>query len=236
MNKGIIISADDFGISRLASENILKLVEQGKVDRVEIMISKNISPIQVKQLLASGVALDVHLHLAKADLDFWQEHERKIENGAALRGLKFISRYVFGLTSVEKVEREWEKQIEMFVEIFGKVPDGVSSHEYIHFFPPYFRCVLRLCKKFNVSYIRFGKNNSQNYCAIAKILNWLRIKNLKKFKESALVSADYMLSFDWTNESNTFLKQLIPNVSVEIVFHPEKTREFDILAGFDKLK
>jgi predicted glycoside hydrolase/deacetylase ChbG (UPF0249 family) len=234
-DKKIIVSADDFGISRLASEKILELVELGKIDRVEVMMSKNISPSYIKRLLLSGAKLDVHLHLAENELDFWQEHERKIENGAAMRGLKFVLRYMLGLTSVKKIEKEWEGQIDHFIRTFGRIPDGASSHEYIHFFPPYFNCVLRLCKKFNIRYIRFGKNNSINHSAISKILNWLRAKNLKNFNQSGLASSDLMLSFDWMSDLESGLRPYASNSSVEIVFHPEKDVEFDVLADFNKV-
>lgn len=233
-DKKIIVSADDFGISRLASEKILELVELGKIDRVEVMMSKNISPSQIERLLLSGVKLDVHLHLAENELDFWQEHERRIENGAAMRGLKFVLKYALGLTSVKKIEKEWEGQIDHFITTFGRIPDGASSHEYIHFFPPYFNCVLRLCKKFDIRYIRFGKSNSINHSAISKILNWLRSKNLSNFNESGMVSSDFMLSFDWLNDLESGLRPYPSNSSVEIVFHPEKEDEFKVLDAFDK--
>jgi predicted glycoside hydrolase/deacetylase ChbG (UPF0249 family) len=233
-NKNIIISADDFGISRLASENILKLVSCGKVDRVEVMMSKNISPSQVQELLESNAEIDIHLHLLKNKLDFWQEHERKIEDGAALRGIKFLLKYALGITGKKNIEKEWQGQIEDFVKIFGKVPDGISSHEHIHFFPPYFACVQKLCKKFGITYIRFGKNNSANYSAISKILNWLREKNLKKFNESDLFTADFMISFDWVNDFGTIFEKYPANSLKEVVLHLEKTAEFDILANIDK--
>ncbi|MFZ2188134.1 MAG: ChbG/HpnK family deacetylase [Candidatus Moraniibacteriota bacterium] len=230
----IIISADDFGISRLASENIMQLVNRGKVDRVEVMMSKNISSSQVEALLASNVKIDIHLHLVKDKLDYWQEHARKIEDGAVVRGVKFILKYVFGITSVKNIEKEWQRQIEEFVKIFGKAPDGASSHEHIHFFPPYLSCLLRLCKKFGINYVRFGKMSSMDYSSISKILNWLRKRSLKNLTRTSLYSTDYLISYDWTNDLNLILKQYSKDRSKEIVFHLEKANEFDVLADFEK--
>jgi predicted glycoside hydrolase/deacetylase ChbG (UPF0249 family) len=235
-NKNIIISADDFGISQLASKNILKLVNCGKVDRVEVMMSKNISSSQAQELLDSSVKIDIHLHLLKNKLDFWQEHARKIEDGAVLRGITFLLKYALGITSKKNIEKEWQRQINDFIKIFGKAPDGISSHEHIHFFPPYFSCVQKLCKKFGITYIRFGKNNSANYSAISKILNWLREKNLKKFNESNLSTADFMISFDWVDDFKAILEQYPTNSSKEVSLHLEKTAEFDILDKIDKKK
>jgi predicted glycoside hydrolase/deacetylase ChbG (UPF0249 family) len=230
----IIISADDFGISRLASENIMKLVNQGKVDRVEVMMSKNITPSQVEALLASNVKIDIHLHLVKDELDYWQEHARKIEDGAVVRGIKFILKYTVGITSAKNIEKEWQRQIEEFVKIFGKAPDGASSHEHIHFFPPYLGCLLELCRKFEINYVRFGTASAKDYSSISKILNWLRKKSLKKFTQTGLCSTDYLISYDWVNDLNLISRQYSKDLSKEIVFHLEKDHEFNVLADFEK--
>jgi predicted glycoside hydrolase/deacetylase ChbG (UPF0249 family) len=56
--KNLIISADDFGISRLADVNILRLAEEGKVDRVAVMMSPNLSDREVERLKNSNVKID----------------------------------------------------------------------------------------------------------------------------------------------------------------------------------
>lgn len=229
LGEKIIISADDFGISRLASENILKLAKRGSIDCVEVMMSKNISSSYVEELLASGVGINIHLHLVKDRLDFWQEHARKLEGGAIVRGLKFLAKYALGITSAKNVEDEWRKQIKEFIRVFGRIPDGVSSHEHIHFFPPYFDCLLRLCQEFGISYVRFGKKNFANSSVIAKILNWLREKNLRNFHKAGLDSADLLISFDWVDDLNLILKDSPGKALKEIIFHPEKSSEFNIL-------
>lgn len=231
--RSIIVSADDFGISRLASENILKLVKLGKVDRVEVMTSENISPSQVEELVNSGVKIDVHLHFAKDKLDFWQNNERKIETSAVRRGVKFLWNYIFGDGSVRNIEKEWLSQVESFIKIFGKVPDGISSHEYVHFFPPYFKCVLGLCEKFGIKYIRFGKKDLESRNIISKILNWLRKINIENLNKASLNSSDFMVSFDWTGNLDFVSKKDFGNNSVEVVFHPEKENEFNALKNLE---
>lgn len=233
-NKNIIISADDFGISRLASENILKLVRREKIDRVEIMMSKNISASQVQELLSSNAKLDIHLHLLGNELDFWQEHERKIEDGAAMRGIKFLLKYILGIAGQKNIEKEWQRQIEDFIRVFKKTPDGISSHEHIHFFPPYFSCMVKLCKKFQINYIRFGKNNSVKYSIISKIINWLRDRNLREFSETKIDSTDFLISFDWVGNFEDILAKYPTNDSKEIILHLEKTSEFDALSNLEK--
>lgn len=229
--KDIIISADDFGISCLATENILKLVKQKKIDRVEVMISDNITSSNARDLIRSGINIDVHLHLAKDKLDFWQTNERKIDSSATKRTIAFVFNYLSGKSSKKKTLEEWDRQIKIFIKIFGRVPDGVSSHEHIHFFPPYFNCILKLSEKYGIGYVRFGRKTLKNKNIISHILNWLRKANIKNFNGSSLKSSDYMVSFDWTEKLDDVLKNCQNHVLIEAVFHPEKNNEFAVLAN-----
>jgi predicted glycoside hydrolase/deacetylase ChbG (UPF0249 family) len=227
--KNIIFSADDFGISRTANANILKLAESGKLDRVEIMVSKNISPEHVSRLLNSGIKLDIHLHLAKEKLDYWQNNPRIIEKGAIKRIVFFLFNFLFGDTRPKIVEMEWEKQIVDFQNLFGKFPDGASSHEHIHFFPPYLKKLIKLSKKYNLPYIRFGKNPFKSESNVSAILNFLRKMNFSTFSKAKLLTSDYMISFDWNYNIDECVKKTAPNSKLEIIFHPELKDEFDAL-------
>ena len=192
-------------------------------------MSKNIGANHVEILLESGVKLDIHLHLAKEKIDFWQNNPRRLETGAIKRIISFLFHYFFGETRPKIVEEEWENQIQAFQKLFGKNPDGISSHEHIHFFPAYFRVIVRLSLKFNIPYIRFGKNSSKEKNNICLILNTLRRINYRCFKKSKLNSSDLMVSFDWIKDFSNFLKNIPTDKKVEIIFHPEINREFEIL-------
>jgi len=225
----IIVSADDFGISQKATENILNFVREGKIDRVEIMVSKNFSQEQIQTLLNSGIKLDIHFHLIKEKLDYWQDHPRKIDEGALKRIFFFLFNYLTGKIGIKKVEKEWEEQLNHFQKLFGRLPEGISSHEYIHFFPPYFKCVLKIAKKYGIKYVRFGKNLSRNSNIISIILNWLRKRNLEIFKEFAMESSDFMISSDWFENVHTEITKYPSGKQIEVVFHPELEDEYNTL-------
>lgn len=227
--KTIIVSADDFGISRTASANILKLAETKKLDRVEIMVSKNLSPEHISRLLASGVKLDIHFHLAKDRLDFWQNNPRVIEKGAIKRIFLFLYNFLFGHNRPAVIEREWERQILDFKNMFGKSPDGASSHEHIHFFPPYFKKFLKLSKKYGVSYIRFGKEPYRHKNKVCAILNLLKKMNYRQLRKSSMATSDYMVSFDWNHDLNACIQGINDNSEAEIIFHPELAPEYKVL-------
>jgi predicted glycoside hydrolase/deacetylase ChbG (UPF0249 family) len=225
--KKAIFSADDFGISKLANANILKAIRMGKIDRVEVMISENLNEEEVRELKDSQVKIDIHLHLVDYHSNYWRG-DRRLSEGAIKRVIIFFLRYLCGKTVPEKVELQWAIQIEKFEEIFGKAPDGIGSHEYIHFFPPYLRAVIRLSKKYDISFIRFGKTDFEYNNFISKALNLLRKKSLKNIKQTTLSTTDYMTSFDWGNKLD-FLNNLPTGSLTEIVFHPEREDELKYL-------
>lgn len=228
-NKKIIISADDFGISQWANENILKLARENKLDRIEIMMSHNLTPEQALELSSLNVKLDIHFHLVKDRLDYWQNNRRKIEKGALKRIVLFLFNYFFGDTRPKIVEKEWESQIREFKKLFGKNPDGASSHEHIHFFPSYFKVLLKISNRYSVPYVRFGRYSTHKKNKVCEILNWLRKINMHKFKKSGLNTSDYMVSFDWLNSSDSYLDKIQKDKTTEIIFHPELDREFNKL-------
>lgn len=226
-----VFSADDFGISKLANANILRMIRMGKLDRVEIMISENISPEEVAELKRSGIKLDIHLHLIDQNSDYWQGN-RRLHESALPRVFSFLFRYIAGRTVSEKVELQWAIQIERFEELFGRIPDGIGSHEYIHYFPPYMKVVLRLGERYGIPFVRFGKKGFVCDSLVAKVLNRLRVKSLTEVAAGKLVTTDHMISFDWVNNLN-FLERLPEGRTAEVVFHPERDDEFRFLERLD---
>lgn len=227
--KTLVISADDFGISQWANENILSLNAEKKLDRVEVMVSDNIGEDDIQKLLDSGVKIDIHLHLAKDKLGHWQTNRRVIEKGAVKRIFIFLFAYFFGDNRPKMVELEWERQIREFVRMFGKVPDGISSHEHIHFFPPYFKVITKLAKRFRVPYIRFGNLSSNGHNKICIIMNFLRKLSKQRFIKSGLETSDYMVSFDWIDDFDFYINRMPDDTKIEVVFHPELQSEYDFL-------
>jgi len=227
--KKIIIVADDFGISQKANDTILELVRLKKLSRVAIMADGLISLVERDLLLTSDIKLDIHLNLNKLNP---KNNERKFEKGVLERSFSFLFLYFTGKVDAVSAEISWEKQIEKFEEIFGRKPDGINSHEHTHFFPAYFKIALKLCKKYNIDYLRFGKNKfPKNFHPICFILNMLRLNNLKKFSQSELSTSDFLVSLDWIKDTEKFL-QKTPVGTTEIVCHPERDVEFEIIKKY----
>lgn len=224
--ENLIVSADDFGLSQKANENILGLLRVGKLDRVSVMIGGEFSQEEVREILDSGTKIDLHLNLGKAAE--WKEKNDRRE-GAFFRTFFFLGDYFSGKYGKLETIKNWEKQVLDFQKIFGKLPDGINSHEHSHFFPPYFKIISRLVKKYQIEYLRFGKSgiirSKKADSAAAFILSKLWKINFRHFKKNFTPTSDFLLSFDWMKNPIEFLDIISEKVKVEVVFHPERARE-----------
>lgn len=217
-NEKLIVSVDDFGKSRLANENILALVLAGQINRVSVLMDGEITNSEIKKLLSSGVKIDIHLNL--------REFSTRSNDSKHVFRRVFIFLFCYLLKKNGDAEKEWESQVKKFITVFGRKPDGLNSHQYIHFFPAYFKLVLELGKKYDIPYLRFGKSETRNATnSISRILNWLRKRNAQKFSRYSFATSDYLVSFDWIGNFSRFLEQL-PTGKTELIFHPERKEEF----------
>lgn len=217
----LIVSADDFGISPRANRNIRHLVSLGKIDRIGIMMHGIFSAEEVSEISRSRAKLDVHLDI----LNEFGEDRRK-RQGVLLRGFGFFYKFVTRKLSLAKVEDDWREQIEKFRETFGRNPDGISSHEHVHLFPPFLKIALKLAKEYTIPYIRFGSSSfilRKN--PYSHILHCLKFINHKKFRKSQAVSSESLISLDWIKDMDNFLENL-PEGQTEIVCHPEIAEDF----------
>jgi len=227
--KNLIISADDFGKSESANRNILHLAEAGKLDRISVMIEGDFGGKEIEKILATGVKLDIHFEMV------WQKRRRNLLKDSTLRqGIVFLVNYVWGdwhvpanpRSGASAVRREWEKQIKKFQKIFGRRPDGISSHEHSHYFPVYFKIALELAKKHDIPFIRFGKKGFLGqWNSVRFILKNTRCLDKEKILRSKIDSTDYFVSLDWINNFKKFMEN-IPEGQIEISCHPERNDEY----------
>lgn len=222
-----IITADDYGI-RQTAEPILRLVHEGKVDRVAVLIHY-VSLDQAQALLASGAKIDLHLELIGV-----LKTGDKVKESAVTRGLNFFMRYMTGLLTTKQVEAEWNDQIRRFQELFGRLPDGLNSHEHLHFFPDFSRVFIALAKRYHIGYVRFSHRGmllSQNFTLIGKVLSVLWKRTAHLYKNETFVTSDYLVSLDWLSDFETFSKAL-PEGKVELVVHLEREEDYRMMLEY----
>lgn len=222
--KKFILSADDFGISPLANKNILSLVKAKKIDRVSLMADGTFTLKELEKIKQSGIKIDLHL-----DITHSKKKGRSTIESAFLRGFLFSLKLTSRSMRSSFIEIDWENQIEKFHRLMGRYPDGLNSHQHIHYFPPYFKIILKLAKKRGISFIRFGKDSLiPSNANVYRILFWLHKKNKATFLSSHLQSSAHLISLDWIKNPANFLSQTSIG-STEIVCHPERKKEFEII-------
>ncbi len=216
-----IVTADDYGI-RQTAEPILRLVREGHIDRVAVLIHY-VSKEQALELLATGVKIDIHLELINL-----LKSGDKMYGGVFMRVTNFVLRFFSGYVTSAKAEKEWRIQIARFRELFGRLPDGFNSHEYVHHFPVFFRLVLKLAKEYDISFVRFGRRGmlvDMHHKLVGKILSTLWKRSVSDFEKSRIATSDYLVSFDWIDDFAGF-SQNLPDGTIELVVHPEREEEY----------
>lgn len=221
IRENFIVTADDYGI-RQTAEPILRLVHEGKVDRVAVLIHY-VSYDQAQALLASGVKIDLHLELIGL-----LKSGSKVKESALLRGINFFMRYYTGLLTAKKVEAEWRDQIVRFQELFGRLPDGLNSHEHLHFFPSFSKVFVRLAKEYHASYVRFSRKGMilpLDFNLIARMLDVFWKRTYQLYQGTSFETSDYLVSLDWISDFGTFSQEL-PQGTVELVVHLEREEDY----------
>lgn len=236
----LIIAADDFGVSKLANRRILELAKNKKLDRVAVMVGGIYSEEEIAALLASGVKLDIHLYVLPEGY-FQNRSGEKRENILRRIGV-FLIDLTGGRYRATRVRLIWQNQIEEFKKTFGRYPDGLNSHEHLHFFPGLFRAALRLKDKFSIGYLRLGKAKARlSWNNVAFVLDSLRQIDIKlnklvfppagnaKLFPGEINTSDYLVSFDWIKDAQKFFTHLPNSGQTELVFHPERDTEFEFI-------
>ena len=227
--KDIIVSVDDFGIRQVA-EAILPLARKGKLDRVSVLVNYIASKEQAEALLATGVKIDLHMELIKL-----VKSGEKMEESAVFRGLNFAIRYVLGFVGDDEVEQSWTQQIDRFHELFGRYPDGLNSHEHLHYFPRFFRIVVALGARYDIPFVRFARKGvvRRPFVIVFRVIDFFwkadnrHYRNQRKSRDAA----DFFVSYDWLDDFDEFLLHL-PDGITEIVFHPERPAEAAVIEKY----
>ncbi|PIP26249.1 MAG: hypothetical protein CO140_04565 [Candidatus Moranbacteria bacterium CG_4_9_14_3_um_filter_40_7] len=227
LEKKVIVSADDFGRSPEANANILELLSLKKLQRISVMVNGKFSPEEINSLINSQIKIDLHLNFLSL-LENNQTWRKK--TGVLSRLLFFFRDYLTGKISAPGAAQTWMEQLEKFHTIFGRYPDGLNSHEHVHFFPPYFKIILTLAQKSKTTYLRFGKKDFIEATNIVSlIIFFLKKINRRRFLASGLASADFWVSLDWLEKDALQKIKNLPSGEIELIVHPERAAELEFL-------
>ena len=168
-NRLLIITADDFGLSSAVNEGILHAFLRGIVTTASAIVTTSGAKQAAK--LTQNVRLPVGLHLDLFEGNFDENDEGLFgKDGYVARALKAkeienknisLSREVLVKRDlpkpvVDKIFREFWRQLCMFRELFNKDPEHLSYHWGLHQMPEVFDAYTRFARE---EYIPFRYGN-----------------------------------------------------------------------------
>ena len=119
MDRLLIVNADDFGLSAGVNRGVLRARRHGILTSASLMVRAEAA----KEASRRGHELDLGLHL---DLGEWDYREGD-----------WIKRYErVSPEDSDAVEREIRQQLALFVELTGKLPTHLDSHQHVHWHEP----------------------------------------------------------------------------------------------------
>jgi chitin disaccharide deacetylase len=162
----LIVNADDFGYSRGVNYGIIDAHKNGIVNSATMMMNMP-GVMHAVELAKENPKLQVGIHLVltcgkplRADVPSLVN-----ENGIFKRIFEFKEQRDL---SLDELEREWNAQIEKFLET-GLTPTHFDSHHHVHNIPEFLPVVQSLSKKYNLSTRRFLKDPVEGVPAFSNV-------------------------------------------------------------------
>ncbi|HVP39630.1 MAG TPA: ChbG/HpnK family deacetylase [Candidatus Saccharimonadales bacterium] len=157
VERRLLWSADDFGLSGPVNEGIVLAHRQGRVRNASLLAGGAAFEEAVR--LARGLpSLCLGVHLAAVEQRAVLPPERNpgltSPDGRLPAGHRqFLARYLAGRIRAAAVEAEWEAQIAR-VRDAGLTPEYLDSHQHLHVLPGLFEATVRLARRFGVRAVR----------------------------------------------------------------------------------
>lgn len=129
MMKQIILCADDYGQNEAISQAIINLIQKKRITATSCMTNAPNWSLFAKWLLPYLNQIDLGLHFnlteGKSLTDHWQ----------MLPVSKLIIKSHLRLIKERDVINELHKQLDLFQETLGRLPDFIDGHQHVHHMP-----------------------------------------------------------------------------------------------------
>lgn len=174
--KQINLIADDYGLSPAVSKGILKLLRADKITGTSCMTNSDSWQDSAADLKTANLVntKSIGLHFNLTTLKPLSLKLRQYFNNKVPSLNKVLLLTILRQLPIDLIEQELTLQVECFIQYIGRAPDFIDGHQHVHVFPTVQDVIIRIARKYNISYIR-NCNDS-----VVAILN-------RKFKVKALI-------------------------------------------------
>ncbi len=250
MNRVINVHADDYGLGKEISNNIIDCINYGIVNSISIICNTKdfIDSIKIIKKSTNGVRTSLHINLVEGSpLTDPSKVYMIINKDGEFRysfitiWLKYILSTRYTRTKLrEQIKTEIKSQIERYCNYYSdsKVL-RLDSHMHLHMIPFIFDIYIELSEEYDINFIRipyeiisFNRRGFYNYFSANFIknclLNYLSKRNSPKLKKAKINRNDYFIGvFSSGNMSTHVVNLALRRInkysnpkSVDILFHP----------------
>jgi len=145
----VIINADDFGISDGVCKAILELFEMTAISNTTIMVAAYDSIQRLRKWGVSNLlqSAGIHLQLTSGKpVSAISEVPSLVDKKSG----NFLPKSALANINPLDVEIEWNRQVELGMQLLGGRPTHLDSHQGVHRLPRFFDIYLSIAAKFNI--------------------------------------------------------------------------------------
>lgn len=224
--KNLIVTADDFGISKEVNEAVETAHKTGILTATSLMVGEPFAEDAVQRaqdMPELGVGLHValsraHPVSAPADIPDLVDGDGLLRSGLVNAGFRF-----FFLPNVRRqLEAEIAAQFEAFAAT-GLPLDHVNAHNHLHLHPTVLSLLLKIGKQHAMKSIRLPKDNNATGIGALFLNPWLTLM-ASRLQKHGIHHNDALLGLDETGSLDTkALLSLLEGLSdqtAELMCHP----------------
>ena len=232
----LVVVADDYGIGPETSRGILELAAAGIVTGTVLMVNSPYAPDAVRKWRASGVPLELGWHPVLTQDPPLASPSRVPTllgpDGCLLPLGRFLSRLYLQRINAAEIEIELRAQYQRFLDLVGRAPTLVNSHQHVALFPPVGDILLKVLA--DTRPLPFVRRLREPWRMLARIpgarikrtvLNWQGRRLTRRQVKGGFPGADWLAGItDPCNVTDPefFRRWLtsIPGRVVELACHP----------------
>jgi len=235
-SRQLIVVADDFGIGPETSRGILELAAEGVVTGTVLLVNSPFAAAAVKAWRASGVALEVGWHPCLT-MDPPSAPPGRVPSLLAPNGCmwplgQFLTRLYCYRIRPSDIEAELRAQFLRFIELVGRPPTLVNSHQHVALFPPVGDILLKVLHGTKpVPYVRRVREPWSMLARVPgarikrAVLNWQGRRSTRRQVKAGFPGADWLAGITdpvCVTDSEFFRRWLskVPGRVVELACHP----------------
>jgi hypothetical protein len=225
----LIVNADDFGLTSGVNNAVVECYLAGSLSSATLMVNTSAFDEAVEMAKANtglGVGLHFNLTLGRPLSNLHEISSLVMSDGIFYPRAICEKQLIMGRINSDHIRREFQAQVDKF-NASGLKMTHIDSHQHIHIFPKVFDVVAEFCAcnelPLRIPWVWKGKgrNVSIKKRLRSAMLNFLIIRNLRKWAGKIITNMNFASVFDLTNMP----EEIGPDIYLRIL---NETREFPL--------